>query len=283
MAYAILFIKPSKMNSRTSLILLLLSLILISCGQRPEESQQTDFENLPIADLELISEFDQSGEYFFQHLNYMTEVLPNGDILLNDRQGAFVIQINPKGELVNLIARQGNGPGEVQDPQSIQMANDSTVLIVDQRRMKIIKKTLDSSEIEEFTLPQAEASRVNEAYATTDPNIMSVQWFDYSVLRDNDAEPAARISSYSTVSEEFLSDIRYPGETMALLRSESGQPMGAAPIPHTPELLYDYSDDNTELYTFWPEDSEIAVLDPIQLDTLRTIPVNLPSEPLSAT
>ena len=269
------------MNSRV-LVTLLLSLFLISCAQRPEENQQTDFENLPVMDLELISEFDQAGDYFFQHLNYMTEVLSNGDILLNDREGAFVIQINTKGELVNLVARQGNGPGEVQDPQSIQMVNDSTLLIVDQRRMKIIKKTLDSSEIDEFTVPQGDASRVNEAYATSDPNILSVQWFDYSALRDSNAEPVTRISSYNTVSEEFISDLRYPGKIMALLLSESGQPRGAAPVPFAPELLYDYSQDKTDLHVFWPEDSEIAVLDPIQLDTIRTIPINLPSESISA-
>jgi len=268
------------MNSRANLIALLLSLVLISCGQRPEESQQTDFENLPVMDLELISEFDQAGDYFFQHLNYMTEVLSNGDILLNDREGAFVIQINTKGELVNLVARQGNGPGEVQDPQSIQMVNDSTLLIVDQRRMKIIKKTLDSSEIDELNVPQGEASRVNEAYATSDPNILSVQWFDYSALRGSDSEPVTRISSYNPVSEEFIGDIQYPSKTMALVLSESGQPMGAEPVPYTAELLYDYSQEKSELFAFWPKDSEIAVLDPIQLDTLRTIPIDLPSESL---
>lgn len=124
----------------------------------------------------------------------MTDVLSNGDILLNDREGAFVIQINPQGELVNLIARQVNGPGEVQDPQSIQMVSDSTLLIVDQRRMRIIKKTLDSFEIEQFNLPRGEASRVNEAYATPDPNIVSVKWFDYAALTDRYIEPSSHIS-----------------------------------------------------------------------------------------
>jgi len=268
------------MNSRANLIALLLSLVLISCGQRPEESQQTDFENLPVMDLELISEFDQAGDYFFQHLNYDTEVLSNGDILLNDRQGAYVIRVNPQGEFVSLIAGKGNGPGEVQDPQSIQMFDDSTVLIVDQRRMRIIKKTLDSSEIDELNVPQGEASRVNEAYATKEQNILSVHWFDFSALRGSDSEPVTRISSYNPVSEEFIGDIQYPSKTMALVLSESGQPMGAEPVPYTAELLYDYSQEKSELFAFWPKDSEIAVLDPIQLDTLRTIPIDLPSESL---
>ena len=270
-------------NSHSGLLLfsLLLIFVSVSCSQSPEESQQTDFESLPVMDLELISEFDQSGDYFFQHLNYKTDVLSNGDILLNDRQGAYIIRVNPQGEFVSLIAGQGNGPGEVQDPQSIQMVDESSVLIADQRRMRIIKKALDSSEIDEFTVPQGETSRVNEAYATTEQSILSVQWFDFSALRDSDAEPVTRISSYSPVSEEFISDIRYPGKTMALVLSESGQPRGAAPVPFTPELLYDYSEDKTELYAFWPEDSEIAVLDPVQLDTLRTISVDLPSESLS--
>jgi hypothetical protein len=180
------------------------------------------------------------------------------------------------------VAGKGNGPGEVQDPQSMQMIDDSTLLIVDQRRLRIIKKSLDSSDIEEYDLPQGEASRVNEAYSTLDPGVISVHWFDYSIFSNPEADPKTRISSYNYQSDEFVGDIRYPGRTSALLRINGGDPVGSAKVPFTPELLYDYSPDNSELYAFWPVNSSIAVLDPIQLDTLRSIPVDLPTQSLSA-
>ena len=269
------------MQSRLFLFIFL-SITLLSCSQKSAENQQGDFENLPVADIQLISEFDQSGDYFFQHLNYSTETLADGDVLLNDREGAYIIRVTPQGEYVSLVAGKGNGPGEVQDPQSMQMIDDSTLLIVDQRRLRIIKKSLDSSDIEEYDLPQGEASRVNEAYSTLDPGVISVHWFDYSIFSNPEADPKTRISSYHYQSDEFVGDIRYPGRTSALLRINGGDPVGSAKVPFTPELLYDYSPDNSELYAFWPVNSSIAVLDPIQLDTLRSIPVDLPTQSLSA-
>lgn len=268
---------------QTKHILLLAPFILISCSQSSDSDSQAEFENLPVAELELISEFDQSGDYFFQHLNYSTESLPNEDVILNDRQGSFIIRVNPQGEFISLVARQGNGPGEVQDPLSVQMVDDSTLLIVDQGRQRIIRKTLNSSSNEEFTVPGTESSRVTEAYATEDPNIINVKWWDFSALTQLDAEPKSRISSYNLASEETIKDLEYPGDTYALLLSDNGQPRAATKVPFTPELLYDYSADKTELYTFWPEDSQITVFDPIQLDTIRTIPIDLISESLSST
>lgn len=276
--------KPMKtLINPTLTFFVLASFLLQSCSQTPEPDSKTEFENLPAAELELISEFDQSGDYFFQHLNYTTEVLSSGDILLNDRQGGYIIRVNPQGEFVSQVAGQGNGPGEVQDPLSIQLVDESTLLIVDQRRMRIIKKTLDSTEIDEFTVPQGEASRVSQAYATTDPDIISVKWSGFYEFSDSNVEPVTRISSYNPGSEEFISDIRYPGVTMAALLSNDGQPLGATKVPFTPELLFDYSADKTELYMFWSEDSQITVFDPIQLDTIRTIPIDLISESLSST
>lgn len=271
------------MRSIINLIIIFLSLILFSCTQSAETDLRNEFENLPIKDIKLISEFDQSGDYFFQYLNHSTETLPNGNVIISDGLGKFIIQVNQQGDFINLVASNGNGPGEVQDPHSSQMVSDSTILIVDDKRRRIIKKTLNSSDVDEFDLPGDERSRVNEAYATSDPDIIAVKWIDFSALSWPDTDPVTKFSSYNLFTEEFVNSVEYPGKTYAKLRSESGQPRMATAVPHTPEILYDYSDDNTELFVFWPEDSQIAVLDPIQLDTLRTIPVNLISEPLSDT
>jgi len=265
----------------TLAFLVLASFLLQSCSQSTETVSTAKFENLTVAELELISEFDQSGEYYFQHLNYMTEVLSNGDILLNDREGSFVIQVNSSGDFVRLISRQGNGPGEVQDPQHIELIDENSLLIVDDQRSRIIRKTLDSSVNDEFTPPQVQTSRVDEAHPTIDPDIISLHWFDFSALLNSEIEPLTRFSSFNLNTTQILDNVEYPGKTYATLLSESGQPRGATPVPYTPELLYDYSEDKIELYAFWPENFDIAVLNPIQFDTVRTIPVRIPSELLT--
>lgn len=261
--------------------LIVASFLLQSCNQSQEFDLNAEFESLPIADIELISEFDHAGNYFFQHLNYSSVALPDGGILLNDREGSYIIRINTQGELIGLIAQKGNGPGEVQDPMSVEMIDDSTVLIVDQQRQRIIRKALDSSKISEFAVPRTETSRVNEAFATSNSDVISMIWWDFSVLNRQNADPVSKISSYNLASEEIIKEIVYPGDTYALLQI-GGQTRGAAKVPFTPTLMYDNTKDKTELYVFWPEEPQITVLNPIRFDTLRTIPVRLISEPLSS-
>ncbi|WP_340104357.1 hypothetical protein [Rhodohalobacter sp. 8-1] len=269
------------MTSNTNRLTLLFIFILLSCSQDQKIDLKAEFESLPIADLELISEFDHAGDYFFQHLNYSSVALPDGDILLNDREGSYIIRVNSQGQLVDLIAQKGNGPGEVQDPMSVEMIDDSTILIVDQQRQRIIRKTLDSSNIDEFAVPRTETTRVNEAFATSRPDVISMIWWDFSVLNRQNADPVSKISSYNLVSDEIIQEIVYPGDTYALLQI-GGQTRGATKVPFTPTLMYDNTIDKTELYVFWPEEPHITVLDPIRFDTLKTIPVRLISEPLSS-
>lgn len=265
----------------TLTFLVLASFLLQSCTQSTETDSIVEFENLPVAELELISEFDQSGEYFFQFINHRNTIsLDNGDIILADRQGAFLIRINEQGDFVSQLSREGRGPGEVLDPISIEKNGDS-IWIYDQERKRIIQKTLDGSTVNEFMPPNFNSFQVTGVNPTED-KVIHLTLSDLSFIMNPEKEPANRLLAYQTDTEDVLSSFDYPSDTWVSFQID-GQPAGgAAPVPFTPKSLQDLSTDGSEFYAFWPEDSDIYVLNPITFDTLRNIPINLPSEQISS-
>jgi hypothetical protein len=269
------------MTLRTSLIVLLFSLIFISCSQSPQTDTRDDFENLPIADLKLISEFDQSGEYFFQFINGGNTIpLDSGDFILADRNGPFLIRINKQGDFVSLFSREGRGPGEILDPISLEKYGNS-IWIYDQERKRIIQKALDGTILNEINPPAFNSFRVTAVNPIED-KLIHLVLNDFSFIMNPETEPANRLVAYQMDTEDVLSNFNYPGDIWVSFQVD-GQPAGgAAPVPFTPTFLFDSSSNNSELYTFWPEDTNIYVLNPTTFDTLRNIPVNLPSEQISS-
>lgn len=255
-------------------------LLFISCSSDIESENRSQFDDIPITDISLISEFDQSGEHYFQFLNSNSMSLSNGDVILNDREGEFIILIDETGEFIRKVSRSGRGPGEVQDPLTVKPVDDSSILIFDQERNTVTRKTLDSSVIQEYHPPTSAPLQVSGASPTQNKDVITLLWWDPSFMMDENEESRTIFKSYDVETEEILHRADYPGETRARV-FDDGRVVGAVLVPFVGDLLYNHSPIDHQLYVFWSDNSEIAVLDPIEFDTLRTIPVNLPSERLT--
>ena len=67
----------------------------------------------------------------------------DGNILLLDSQLSQVYVIAPDGEIVRVIGREGDGPGEVRRPAGFFVANDGTVCLLQGFPGRIVKLTPD--------------------------------------------------------------------------------------------------------------------------------------------
>lgn len=264
-----------------SLACIITAIFIISSCNYSEPNSNSEFEKLPVADIELISEFDRVDDFYFQHLNYSTIPLSNGNIVINDREGVFLIEVNQQGELIRQISRDGMGPGEIQDPISIQPVSDSSLIMMDQSRQTIIRKTYDSSVNNEYVPPMLEGFRVSRIYPTSDPDIVSVHWWDPSRIFEADGVVRNIITSYNLNTENVKNRMEFLGESRARFLID-GRVVGAVLVPYTDKLLYDYFPVDQNMYAFWSGNSEIAVINPIDHDTLRTIKVNLRGEVLTS-
>lgn len=248
-----------------------------ACSQNEHSESNPDIDNLPLTVPALLTEFDRVGENYFQHLNYESSYLENGNILLNDRGGSFVILVNANGELVQNVARKGNGPGEIQDIISMNVYSESTILMFDQRRYKIIRKNLATENIEEFDPPRIDDLRVQRAFSTDSPNHIFLRFWSAGFLT---GERKTIFGIYNLETNTVEKRVEYPGDIWADLLI-NGRPAGGAKVPFAPSLVFDRTSNQQLFYTFWPEENSIAIMDIITLDTLRTLPVDLPREKVS--
>jgi len=258
-------------------ILCFIGLFTAACSQNERAESNPDIDNLPITVPALLAEFDQVGDNYFQHLNYESSYLENGDILLNDREGSFVILVNSDGNLIQEIAGKGNGPGEIQDVLSMNLFANNAVLLFDQRRQRIIRKSLTTDEIEEITPPRMGEHRVSRAYSTHSPNHILLRFWSPGI---RSSERKTIFGIYNLETNTVEKSVEYQGDIWADLLI-NGQPVGAAKVPFAPSLLFDISPDQQFIHAFWPEENTIAKLDINTLDTLQTLPVELPRERIS--
>jgi len=260
---------------------IILIFFMISCNDTSGDAEPSEFlADLPLAELQLISGFDQTGDHFFQFLNTKTVPLPGGDVILADRGGEAVIRVDSEGNFVKSLARDGRGPGEVQDPISLYGDGSAAILLYDQERKVIIRKFLDSDRLEEFSPPSFNDMQVSRVYPTHDSRFIHLNMIDLSFIANPEADPANAFAIFDTEEEKIRTHFDYPAETFAIFRIDGRPGGGARTVPFTLKFLYGYSPEGSEFYTFWPEESQINVLDPVSLDTLRSVPVDIPAERL---
>jgi len=66
-----------------------------------------------------------------------------GNVYLLDTQRLQVVVISPEGRFVRTLSREGEGPGEVQNPRDIQILSDGTLGILELFPAKIVRLTPD--------------------------------------------------------------------------------------------------------------------------------------------
>lgn len=254
-------------------------ILFISCSQDPDASKIINISSLPVVTPDQLIEIEQAGNHFFQHLFYQTLATAEGNVILADWTGQLVVEINPQGKLVRKLAIAGNGPGEIQFLQSLDLNSDELMLFDDSRR-RIIKRNLSVSKVEEFEAKNNETMKSLRSYFTFDSNYILLYFWDLTFHNQIEANPRMAFGLMNMKTETIERLIFYPGKTYAryIFGSEI---RGATEIPFAADLLYDKSPGDHSLFVFWTEENQIAELDILSFDTLRTIPINLPSENIS--
>ncbi len=260
---------------------LLLSLLffVISCQPDYSSEPQAVLDNLPTVKPQSLIDIEQVEDFYFDHLNYSTVSLENGNVIINDRPLGIILEISPEGELVRQIARQGRGPGEIQDASALNADPNENLVIFDQSNQKVVQYFSDGSSPNQFLPFQPDQYRIRSAYALNDIDKFLIVKWNPSALQDPDGEIVNRFVIYNRASDEILADQIYPDRIIAR-QIFDGVVRGGIPVPYAPEFYFALSNDKSSIYTGWTETNEIAELN-LTLDTLRTIDVPLQTQSLT--
>lgn len=258
---------------------LLAAALLVSCTGNESAEYWTNIDEIPVERPSQLIEFDQAGEIFFTHLNYSTEVAANGDVILNDRHANVLLKISDKGQLADIIANQGRGPGEVGDILSMQMDAAGGIHVYDQQNQKSVYYKPGSYEPSEFTIQTTNGNRVSKMFPIKDTQSYFVIERNLSAWLDDTAEPFTSLRVYYRETDSTRVQWNFPAAIYARLVVD-GRVLGGARVPFGSEFLYDISSDKESFYVSWSENSQIAELNS-DLDTIRTIDVKLERLPIS--
>jgi len=262
--------------------LFILCLYLFSCSPQDKSSAKIDWSSIPITIPDQIFQADHVESLYFQFLAPQSLSSSEGNIILNDWDDPFIVNLNRNGDLIEVIGRKGSGPGEIQRAGSMDFDEKGNLFFFDVVRSRIIKLSNEFDLVQEFEPPILDQmQRVTEVYATSADSLVLLKITSGLFLRVQDEKPKTIFALWNLETGSFEQKVEYPAKAYARL-FVNGSIRGATQVPFSGDLLYDTSPDKQSLFVYWSEDNHITELDVMTFDTLRTIGIRLPKENVSS-
>jgi hypothetical protein len=143
-------------------------------GVRHVHNHAPQMGDMPGAKLELIGqigklEAEEEKDLLYDPVDAVR--LPNGDILILERDGSTVKRYNKDHEYVSSFGQKGQGPGDFVYPFCLRLSSDRDKLIVAGSKISIF--SLDGSYEGGFKPERIGGSSIHEEYRTSDMAVLS--------------------------------------------------------------------------------------------------------------
>lgn len=256
----------------------LLSLLTLACSSEAETGSTLPGD-LPQVHPEEITSFESVGDFYFQHLGYRSIPLEDGTFLMHDRMGIFLLQVGPEGELVRQISREGKGPGEIGDIIHLTATPEGEILLVDQGNQRVMR--FDAGlEIADTFLPEPMESRIRYIYPAEGENRYIAVFTPQDYMRDESKRPRMVLAPYDRETGRYADSIHVNTRNFAPYLLNGELFVGGREVAYAPDQLLVNNPSSHTLFAYWTDSGVIAELDS-GFDTLRTVTIDLPSEPVS--
>lgn len=133
-------------------------LVLWGCGTEryPERGEASPGcpAGAPIKALPVLSVTGESGNRHPRFLSAGSATrFPNGTIVVADKLQHSILFIDPDGDVVRAVGRQGSGPGEFQSPGWVRRCSEDSVHVWDSRLARMTVIDSSGNVVREFRLP----------------------------------------------------------------------------------------------------------------------------------
>lgn len=270
-------IKTSKLLFAS--IFILIPVLFISCGESEKQSTTPDIDDILSFSATEIFSVSEVEDVYFAHLGYESVVLENGDIAFADRNIPNITIINENGELEKVI-REGRGPGEILDAYEFTKDREGNIYTYDQGNDKLLVYDKNFDLKSEIIPPNYEATSLVKAYPTDQKDVLIFELTSFEFIRNEEKDRENILIRYDSEPESYGEEMILKAQPYVRLIVD-GEPRGASLIPYSHGNLTAYNPENRTLFIFDTGTNVIAELN-ADLDTVRTIPVNLPTEEISS-
>jgi hypothetical protein len=268
----------SQTGHRIGTSLLLLCLI-IGCNEQGSEQAAPIIEEIDALTPEKIWSIDHVGDLYFSHLGYESVVLENGNIAFADRELPTIVILNEEGQLQKNI-RSGRGPGEILDAYRFTKDKEGNIFTYDQDNDKLMLFDKNFDLKREIIPPVFESTTLHKAYPSGKEGLFNFELISFEYLRDQNKNRENILIGFDSENESYGGEKILEAQPYARIMID-GQVRGASLIPYSYGNLTAYNPNNGTIFTFHTATDEIAELN-ADLDTVRTIPIKLPTEKISS-
>lgn len=253
--------------NKVFLILLCLG-FLFSCSPKVKENQTPEefVASLPQVTPEKIVQFNSLDSLYLQYLSTNSIVLENGNFLLGDKQAKRLYVVDKTGKLVKVLGRIGRGPGEFLDV-TLRPAKAGGIIVFDDDNDKAVIFDSNLKFKREFIItPFKNRTLITGVYPGTNKSEYILTIMSYAFLLNKETEPYIYIVNYNSKTQRYSNATRY-----------NGIRRGGGVIPYYPSQQFWYSPDTDSYFLFFTGSNIIAEVN-ANLDTLRTIKIDIPSQ-----
>lgn len=206
------------------------------------------------------------------------EVGDDGAIYVLDFQAAELRAFGPDGSFRGLVARRGEGPGEISEANGVVRASDGTFWVQDHRRWQLVRLAPDGREVERIPMFVRQYGYMWDGSVDEEGRL----WTAVSHATTPFAPPEAGVNEYET---RIYVKGHHPGtgaEDSVFVGTDVG--LGYAivyengyayrQVPYTPTLV-SAADPAGGVWAAWTGEYRVARLD-AQGDTVLVIEIDLP-------
>lgn len=186
--------------------LFLFSLLLAACGD-PEDAPSLGDWTIETASLRTDLQVSETENYFFGSIRDL-DVTSKGRMVVLDGEATHLKVLRPHGSLLDTLGRAGQGPGEFQSPNTVEVARGDSVYVFDAEpnRLTVFTPPFSPSLARSVTICRDQGPRGTDA------------WGSLGTVRVLGDTLAARFHPYYAREEGY----RYPAPATWRLLSETG-------------------------------------------------------------
>ncbi|MEP1305639.1 MAG: hypothetical protein ABJK11_07355 [Balneola sp.] len=259
---------------------LIFYLLLISCSIEETKNQVIDLSKVETIIPKELIRFDKVDSLYFGYVGINSFAFDDGSFVLPVWDPTSFVKISEDGGKVLAKTLKGRGPGELLDIGTPTWDGEDQVYVYDQFQKKIVLYNTDLNLVREFVVKLDNGWRAIRIFPELQEGKYVVEGGPRSFkVAEMDKKRVYVYDLNSEETERKLDLYSHPYIPLGdLINGGSGSAMQ---LPFGNDQFIVYKPDSKTLLLFDTRTDLIAEIN-INFDTLRTIPVNIPKEELTA-
>lgn len=269
---------------RTAVSVLLGALVLMGCGREDAQEFGDWTRTTDALTLRTDLQVSDTEHYFFGSIRDL-DVTSTGRMVVLDGEATHLKVLRPDGTLIDTLGREGQGPGEFQYPNTVEVARGDSVYVFDAapNRLTVFTPPPSSSLARSVPIQREQGPRGTDAWGALGTvrvmgDTLAARFRPYYARKEGYRQPAP--ATWRLLSETgVLGDTLLHERRTHISISFAGQGVGIEALPFDRSTLEAFGPDG-RVYHGWTDSLQVQAT---ALDGTTEVIAHVPTAPVPVT